>query len=140
MSEGGLRVELVFSDDADLDLYVTGPDLETVYFANTPTRSGGVLERDLRCDAEPGARVEVVAWSPAPRGRYRVGVDYPERCRKVRAPVPFTVIVETGGRRRELPGEISFGRFLPTVLEFDHGVPAGGADPPPSDDRSRPLP
>ena len=58
VSEGGLRVELVFSDDADLDLYVTGPDLETVYFANTPTRAGGALERDLRCDGEPGTRVE----------------------------------------------------------------------------------
>jgi hypothetical protein len=67
-------------------------------------------------------------------------VDYPERCRKVRAPVPFTVIVDAGGRRRELPGEISFGRFLPKVLEFDHGGPDDGENPPPEHDRSRPLP
>ena len=106
-----------------------------------PTRSGGALERDLRCDAAPGPRVEVIAWSPAPRGRYRVGVDFPERCRPIRAPVPFTVIVEAGGGRRELPGEISFGRFLPTVLEFDHGGPSGGADlSPPAAARSQPIP
>ena len=42
---GALRARLVFSADADLDLYVTGPDLETVYFANTPTRLGGVLAK-----------------------------------------------------------------------------------------------
>ncbi|HXK26557.1 MAG TPA: hypothetical protein VMS55_28095, partial [Myxococcota bacterium] len=67
---GALVVELSFGAEADLDLYVTGPDQETAYFANTPVRSGGALERDRRCgDAAP--RVERVLWPAPPPGRYR---------------------------------------------------------------------
>ena len=36
-----LRIQLAFDDAADLDLYVTDPLQETVYFANTRSRSSG---------------------------------------------------------------------------------------------------
>src|SRR5262245_1845234 len=58
---GGLRVERHFGAEADLDLYVTDPLQETVYFANSPTRRGGRLEQDLRCDAAT-PRSEVVVF------------------------------------------------------------------------------
>ena len=44
----GLRFVLAFGEAADLDLFVTGPRQETVYFANTPTAVGGELEVDAR--------------------------------------------------------------------------------------------
>ena len=117
---GDLRVELVFSRGADLDLYLTDPAQETVYYANTPSRaSGGRLEADLRCDA-PEPRVEAVLFENAPPGRYRVGVDHAESCAGGAAVEAFLVIVEAaGGERRELRGEISRGRFLPRVLEIE---------------------
>src|SRR5262249_37927362 len=77
----GVTVTLRWTASVDLDLYVTDPDLETAYFANPRTRSGGVLARDARCaDGPPGARTEQVHWTTPPRGRYRVGVDFPEVC------------------------------------------------------------
>jgi len=128
---GELRVELVFGAGADLDLYVTDPAQETVYFANTPSRaSGGRLEADLRCQAGTGApRVETVVFASAPTGRYRVGVDYAAACEAGGdAAEAFLVVVEFGGLRRgeprrEVRGEISRGSFLPQVLELD--LPAG---------------
>jgi hypothetical protein len=112
---GVLRVSLVFGQDADLDLYVTDPARETIYYGNTPSRAtGGVLEGDLRCDA-PAPRVETVRFEAPRPGRYRIGVDHPERCRPGRAPARFR-IVEEGGGRFEREGEISLGEFLPAVL------------------------
>lgn len=122
LAPGALRVELHFGAEADLDLYVTDPALESVYFANSPTRLGGVLERDLRCDAPP-PRVEAVVFETPPPGRYRVGVDFPQRCRLTASRVAYTIVVRGDGLRREERGEIDFGRFESIALEFD--VPGG---------------
>ena len=116
---GELRVELVFGEGADLDLYLTDPSQETVYYANSPSRGGGGrLEADRRCDA-PAPRIETVAVASAPSGRYRVGIDHAESCGGNRtSEEPFLLIVETDGLRREMRGEIPRGRFLVRVLEF----------------------
>jgi hypothetical protein len=119
-AHGTLVVELVFGAGADLDLYVSDPGSETAYFANTPVRSGGEHMRDLRCDAE-APRVEVVRWQVPPAGRYRVGVDFPERCEDGIESAPYRVRVDGPGGRRELEGEARFGRFDPVVLDFEVG-------------------
>jgi hypothetical protein len=111
-----LQVSLTFGDAADLDLYVTDPLQETVYFANSPSHSGGALESDRRCDA-PAPRVEVVRFEWPLAGRYRVGVDYPERCRAAKDPIPFLVVVDAHGQRHERRGTIELGQFLPIVVE-----------------------
>lgn len=120
LAEGELRVRLGFGADADLDLYVTDPADETVYYGNTPSRHGGVLVEDLRCDA-PTPRFEEVSFRSAPAGRYRVGVDHPARCRAGRRAVPFVVLVESGEQRFERRGEVPLGVFLPIVLELEIG-------------------
>lgn len=114
-ASGSLRVRLAFGAEADLDLYVTGPTYETVYFANSPARSGGELERDLRCDAQE-PRIEVVRFPHAAPGPYRVGIDFPRRCDGRREPVSFVVYLETENGRRERRGAIFPGHFLPIVL------------------------
>jgi hypothetical protein len=81
-------------------------------------RSGGALEADLRCDT-PAPRVEVVVWKAAPPGRYRVGVDFPERCSGGIDAAPFQLRVQGPGIRQELRGEAAFGRFDARVLEFE---------------------
>ncbi len=117
-SGGLLRVRLVFGEAADLDLYVTDPNQETVYFANTPSVSGGALEEDLRCDAA-SPRVETVRFPRPLPGRYRIGIDYPKRCGVVRAAVPFSVVVERGPLHKESSGEITLGHFRANVLEIE---------------------
>ena len=76
---GELVVRLAFEPGADLDLYVSDPLEETAYYANTPVRSGGALDADRRCP-EPGDGVETVRFAAPLAGRYRVGVDFQQRC------------------------------------------------------------
>lgn len=118
---GTLRVRLAFAGTADLDLYVTDPQLETLYYANTPVRSGGVLAEDQRCDAERGAalRIEVADFSAPLEGRYRVGVDYPSACDGDEDVAPYALSIEWDGGRRELRGLAEPLRFEPIVIEFD---------------------
>jgi hypothetical protein len=116
---GELRFELVFGAGADLDLYVSDPGQETVYYANPVSRaSGGRLEADRRCDAA-APRVERIRFPDAPGGRYRVGVDYAQRCPGGGAAEAFVLRIETQGERHEVPGSVRRGRFLPRVHEHD---------------------
>jgi uncharacterized protein YfaP (DUF2135 family) len=121
---GGLLVRLAFDDVADLDLFVTDPLQESVYFANSPTRSGGRLVEDRRCnDASP--RIETVHFPKPIAGRYRVGVDFPVRCEETSATGDakkeglYVVRVEEGGRVLERRGMLTPGLFEVIVIEFD---------------------
>jgi len=120
----GVRVSLVFGTEADLDLYVTGPADETVYFANQISRDGGLLIADRRCGMR-APRVETIQWTRAAAGRYRVGVDFMMRCRGSVDRARYELIAELPGqpaiRQR---GEADFGAFAPRVLEFEVGEPA----------------
>lgn len=114
-------MRLAFGADADLDLYVTDPAQETVYFANSPSRSGGALAEDVRCGA-PEPRVEVVHFPDPKPGVYRVGVDYPEHCRGGDAPAPWVLVVEQNGVSAQRSGTIDLLHFVPIVVEPRVGV------------------
>lgn len=117
-AQADLRVRLAFGEDADLDLYVSDPMGETVYFANRVAASGGELHLDRRCgDAAP--RIEEVVFPSARPGRYRVGIDFPERCDGGVGDAAFAVVVDARGRREERRGAVSLLRFEPIVLEVD---------------------
>ena len=126
----GLNVFLTWTASVDLDLYLTDPTLETVYFGNNPSRTGGQLLRDTRCG---DVRRQGPFWEQArvlhPKpGRYRVGVDFIECCAAARQPVGFRVLVEIGGAQREVTGIIDPEQFQPLALEFElRPQPAGGA-------------
>lgn len=113
-----VRVRLSFSPDADLDLHVTDPRKETVYFANTPSRSGGELHGDVRCDSK-GPRVEEITWAKPPPGRYQVGVDFPIRCRGLIERAPYVLEIWANGVRHEVHNAVAFGDYEPLVYEFD---------------------
>jgi uncharacterized protein YfaP (DUF2135 family) len=125
----GVVVTLTWTAPVDLDLYVTDPGLETVYFANPRSRSGGALEGDARC-ADAGGRAreerireERIRWTEPPPGRYRVGVDYIEACARAAREVSYRVTVDSGGRREETTGRARRAERAPRVLEFT--VPGG---------------
>jgi hypothetical protein len=111
-------VRLAFSESADLDLYVTGPREETVYYANSPSAVGGELLEDLRCE-HAGPRIETVRFAQPLPGRYRVGVDYPHACGDAADVAPFVVAVETPGGRTLRRGLAALRVFEPIVLEID---------------------
>ena len=116
---GELVVRLAFESGADLDLYVSDPLEETVYYANTPARSGGALDADLRC-AQPGQRVETVRFSEPLAGRYLVGVDFQQRCESDERVVPYVLSLESHGHRRLRRGLAAFQVFASRVDEFVH--------------------
>jgi hypothetical protein len=114
-----LRVRLVFGAGADLDLFVSDPHAETVYFGHSPSESGGLLDADRRC-GDPSPRVEEVRFASPLPGRYRVGVDWSGACAGGGgAPEPFVVEVVHAGRRTLERAEAPPDRFTPVVLEFE---------------------
>ena len=121
-SSPDLVFRLAFSPDVDLDIYVTDPMLETIYFANHRAKTGGQITADARCDSEfpDRTRVEEVRF-PAPYpGRYRLGVDFPERCNSGRDPAAFAASVVGRGVHQSRHGTIAFQQFEVVVLEFDY--------------------
>ena len=119
---GEVVVRLAFEPAADLDLYVTDPLDETVYFANTPARSGGALDADRRCDAA-GDTIETVRYEAALAGRYRVGVDFQHRCGDGGRLAPWVIAIDANGERRWLRGLATWNVFASRVDEFVHAEP-----------------
>jgi hypothetical protein len=118
----GVTVTLRWDGPVDLDLYVTDPVLETVYYGNPRSASGGVLEADARCARRtPGMQEERVRWTKPPSGRYRVGVDFPEACGARVDDVAWAMTVDVDGRRQETTGRAHLAERRPAVLEFDVG-------------------
>lgn len=118
----GLRVMLTWDGTADLDLYLTGPSWETVYFGNNPSSEGGKLERDVRCAdlSEAGEPpLESATFAEPAAGHYRIGVDYMEACGGQSDPQPYRLLVEYGGVRHEQVGVARHHEFVPIVLEFE---------------------
>ena len=124
---GELRVTLSWSGSVDLDLYVTDPAQETVYFANPRSGSGGKLEHDVSCPAaspskEESISVESIAWERPPPGKYRVGVDFIGACGSSAGEASFRVAIDVAGTRRERVAKVEKDRFEPVIVEFE--VPA----------------
>ena len=127
----GLQIRLVFGAEADVDLFVTDPDLETLYFGNNPSLGGGVLAEDIRCNAAT-PHAEVVTFGNARPGRYRVGVEHARRCTRSRLPVPYRVEVLSGESNWSVEGELAPGAFDNRVVEFDlRGSAARRVEPKP---------
>jgi hypothetical protein len=118
-------VHLAFGQGADLDLYVTGPREETLYYANTPSGIGGELREDRRC-VHDAPRVETARFpAPLTPGRYRIGIDYPHACSDAKGPMPFALRVDEPGGRHELQGLAAHRVFEPVVVEFEIGASPG---------------
>lgn len=72
-SNGVLHFALSWNTATDIDLYVTDPQGETIYYSNSSSASGGYLDRD---DTD-GYGPENIFWRDnIPDGAYSVSVDY----------------------------------------------------------------
>jgi hypothetical protein len=111
----GLTITLTWDASVDLDLYVTDPAWSTVYYG----RRDGHMGADARCLSEgPSARWERARWTQPPRGRYRVGVDFPESCRGEVEAAEFHLVVEVSGTRHEATGTAHRYERQPVAMEF----------------------
>lgn len=117
-TRAGLEIALRFDAQADLDLFVTGPDLETVYFGNNPNRAGATLSGDERCGSgEP--RVERVKFATPMPGAYRVGIEYAKSCKFRSQPANYHIHIRAEGLEIERAGSLSPGRFDSRAIEFE---------------------
>ncbi len=120
----GLRITLSWSEPVDLDLYVTDPSQETVYFAHPSSANGGSLHGDVACAdlirLNPGATaLEQAQWARPRAGRYRVGVDFSDGCGSALGEAQYRLVLEIAARREERTGTVRRMIFEPVVLEFD---------------------
>ncbi len=78
---GELQITLTWTGNVDVDIWVTDPNGEKVYFAHRKSQSGGSLDRDNLCRVKPGLS-ENIFWEDAPPGEYKVQVNYFTACDK----------------------------------------------------------
>ncbi|MAQ18288.1 MAG: hypothetical protein CMN30_26265 [Sandaracinus sp.] len=104
-SSGNIQVTLAWPTQADLDLYVTDPNGEQVYYQHTQAASGGRLDQDARggCNnAQADNNLENVYWDQAnpPSGAYQVAVHYWDgaRCSTNAGATTFTLSIAVGGQ------------------------------------------
>ncbi len=79
---GDVRVTLTWDTGADLDVHVTDPAGEEIFFGNRRSASGGELDVDANAGCSSGPAVENVFWptGEAPTGVYRVSVHQFSSC------------------------------------------------------------
>lgn len=84
LGSGDVQVTLLWSSTADIDLNVTDPAGDLIYFGERESPSGGRLDKDAMfpCGSDSGRAVENVFWpaGEAPSGTYRAGVVYVSDC------------------------------------------------------------
>jgi len=100
LGTGPIQVTLSWNTIDDLDLYVTDPTQQTVFFNNRIVPSGGrlVVDANADCVAVTQNAEENVFWaSTPPTGLYIIDVRLFRRCSQVTAPIPFTVTVRRSG-------------------------------------------
>lgn len=78
-----LLVTIQWNSRVDLDLFLTGPAGETIYFGNRKARAGYMMQQESDCKtiSATSKPYRETALIPAARvGRYRVSVDYILSC------------------------------------------------------------
>lgn len=80
VGQGDLRITLQWdTEDVDMDLHVTDPGGEEIFFLNRTSTSGGELDRDDDVCGRPfdGQSIENIFWpaDSAPTGTYTVEID-----------------------------------------------------------------
>ncbi|OFW66427.1 MAG: hypothetical protein A2Z12_05205 [Actinobacteria bacterium RBG_16_68_21] len=101
LGSGDVQVTLIWSSKADLDLMVTDPALDEVFYNNRTVASGGTLDRDANfpCNSDSSSpAAENIFWptGQAPEGSYTATVVFTSDCLGEGSQT-FDLIVQVGG-------------------------------------------
>lgn len=128
---GDVQVSLTFDQQDDVDLSVTDPNGDTVFFGNRSVASGGMLDLDANpvCGS-PRGNAENITWpeGTAPDGNYDVFVDLFANC--FPSPVNYTVTITVVGSDPQLltgtlvPADALLGPMLITSFVVASPPPA----------------
>lgn len=93
---GDVQVSVAWDAPTDVDLHVTDPANEEIYFANTTSASGGTLDLDSNaaCSID-GINNENITWpvGGAPAGSYSVDLVYWSACSQAQTNYTVTIFV-----------------------------------------------
>jgi len=108
---GDVQVTLTWDNTADLDLLVTDPNDETIYFGNEISSSGGQLD----IDDMNGYGPENIYWATdqAPTGTYKVYVHHYGGS----SPSNYSILINAFGTVNTYSGSISSSQTL-AITEF----------------------
>lgn len=110
LGSGALQISLSWTTTADVDLYVTDPNAETISYFHTSSVSGGQLDRD---DTD-GYGPENVFWDSAPNGVYQVSVNHYSGT----VPTSYIVTVTAGATTQQFQGVLSADDETDVVTTF----------------------
>jgi hypothetical protein len=107
---GDVQITLTWNQAVDLDLWVTDPFGERIWWMNTSSNSGGQLDRDNIAGYGP----ENIFWAPntAPSGNYFVQVDYYSG----NIVTNYTVLVQAFGKTKVYSGVIQPNETIDVVM------------------------
>ena len=108
---GRLTVSLNWSGSADLDLHVTDPMGETLYYFHPASAAGGSISRDRECAGQQG-QSEVVSYpaGQAVSGKYQISVHYFRACGAAKD-VAYNVSVESDAGTQTFNGVVHPGDY-----------------------------
>jgi hypothetical protein len=109
---GDLTVTLVWHSSAsvDLDLWVTEPNGNKIYWDSKTSSTGGQLDLDNWCDNYSAGRPENIFWGNPPAGDYKIEVNWYEDqtgCSGSLSSSPYEVRVVNKGVTKTYTGTIS---------------------------------
>ena len=96
VGSGDVQISVSWTGASDVDLRVTDPSGELVYFDNPSSASGGTLDLDSNASCTiDGVNSENIVWPAghAPRGDYQVTLVYHDDCGVARSDYVVTVAI-----------------------------------------------
>ncbi len=114
---GPVTVSLAWNTTDDLDLHVTSPEGDTVYYMNRKGTSGGYLDVDMQAENFVENPIENIYWTAPPHGTYTVSVN--RFSRRTEGDVSFKIRVITDGEAKIYEASIS-GIGTQTVCTFTY--------------------
>jgi subtilisin family serine protease len=131
-STGDVQVLLSWNNYNDLDLIVTDPYTESVWFKNRRVSSGGQLEIDMNVEyPDSKTPIENIYWPSggAPNGTYNVYVLYYKQHENT-AESPYTITVKHGDKKDEYSGTVKNEKEVIHICTFILGNASSVQNPP----------
>ena len=122
LGTGDVQLTLTWESTNDLDLWVTDPAGESIFFDHPSADSGGQLDVDANADCQDLTThpVENIFWptGDAPLGKYLVEVQYYKQCENP-APIDFHIRMLVDGEVSEFDGTIASQDDRQLVTSFE---------------------
>lgn len=123
LGTGDVQITLTWNSTNDLDLWVTDPFGETIYYYHTTSASQGQLDVDANrnCQNVTSSPVENIFWpsNSAPSGNYTVTVHYYMHCENEVLITPYQVRLLVDGIVKDFDGKLSTEKERQEVTTFE---------------------